>query len=141
MLNKADILYDDQPVEDFKKAIGSEVYLISAATRQGINELIKAVFEKLQTLPKMEKLDYEPFVYAERDTTSFVITRDDDGGFDVSGGLIEELARNVVLDSYDSFTYFQRKMKDEGVIKALRKAGAKDGDLVRVLDIEFEFVE
>jgi GTP-binding protein len=89
----------------------------------------------------MEKLDYEPYEYPDRDTTSFTITRDDDGGFDVSGGLIEELARNVVLDSYDSFTYFQRKMKDEGVIKALRRAGAKDGDLVRVLDLEFEFVE
>lgn len=140
-LNKADVLYDDEPVEEFKKAVKSEVYLISAATRQGIEQLIKAVYEKLQTLPKMEKLDYEPYEYPDRDTTSFTITRDDDGGFDVSGGLIEELARNVVLDSYDSFTYFQRKMKDEGVIKALRKAGAKDGDLVRVLDLEFEFVE
>ena len=54
---------------------------------------------------------------------------------------MEELARNVVLDSYDSFNWFQKKLKEEGVIKALRRAGAKDGDTVRVLDIEFEFVE
>ena len=54
---------------------------------------------------------------------------------------MEELARNVVLDSYDSFRYFQKKLKETGIIKALRKAGAKDGDTVRVLDIEFEYVE
>ena len=89
----------------------------------------------------MEKLEYEPFEYEERDTTSFEVSRLDDGAFLVSGGLMEELARNVVLDSYDSFQYFQRKLKDEGVIKALRRAGATDGDTVRVLDIEFEFVE
>ena len=54
---------------------------------------------------------------------------------------MEEFARNVVLDSADSFAYFQRKLKDNGVIKALRKAGIKDGDTVRVMDIEFEFIE
>lgn len=47
----------------------------------------------------------------------------------------------MVLDSSDSFHYFQRKLKDLGVIKALRAAGAEDGDTVRILDIEFEFVE
>ncbi len=141
-LNKADVLYDDEPVKAFKKAIKNKnIYLISAATRQGVDELIKAIFEKLQTLPKMEKLDFEPFEYEERDTTSFEVSRCDDGSFLITGGLMEELARNVVLDSYDSFQYFQRKLKDEGVIKALRRAGATDGDTVRVLDIEFEFVE
>ena len=67
--------------------------------------------------------------------------RDDDGAFELCGGMIEELARNVVLDSYDSFRYFQKQLKDKGVIKALKKAGAKDGDLVRVMDIEFDYVE
>ena len=99
------------------------------------------MYDKLQTLPPAEKLDYEPFEYERRDTTGFTVTRDDDGGFDVGGGLVEELARNVVLDSYDSFRYFQKKLKETGIIKALRKAGAKDGDTVRVLDIEFEYVE
>lgn len=106
-----------------------------------MDELIKAVYEKLEKLPPVSKLEYEPFEYEARDTTGFTVTRDDDGGFDVSGGLMEELARNVVLDSYDSFNWFQKKLKEAGVIKALRRAGAKDGDTVRVLDIEFEFVE
>ena len=140
-LNKADILPDDENIKQFKKSVKAPVVVISAATRQGIDELIKTVFEKLQTLPAIEKLEYEPFEYEKRDTTGFAITRDDDGGFDVSGGLVEELSRNVVLDSYDSFNWFQKKLKETGIIKALRKAGATDGDTVRVLDIEFEFIE
>ncbi len=140
-LNKADLLYDDEAVKNFRRHVRKPIYLISGATHQGIDELLDAVYEKLQTLPAAEKLEYEPFEYERRDTTDFEVTRDDDGGFDISGGLVEELARNVVLDSYDSFRYFQKKLKETGVIKALRKAGAKDGDTVRVLDVEFEFVE
>lgn len=140
-LNKSDVLWDDTAVKEFRKRVKKPTVLISAATRKGVDELVKKVYETLQTLPEMEKMDYVPFEYEERDTTSFYVTRCDDGGFDVSGGLVEELARNVVLDSYDSFNYFQRKLKDTGIIKALRKAGAADGDTVRVLDIEFEFVE
>ena len=140
-LNKADLLYDDEAVKNFRRHVRKPIYLISGATHQGIDELLDAVYEKLQTLPAAEKLEYEPFEYERRDTTDFEVTRDDDGGFDISGGLVEELARNVVLDSYDSFRYFQKKLKETGVIKALRKAGAKDGDTVHVLDVEFEFVE
>ena len=140
-LNKADLLMDDEAVKKFRRHVRKPIYLISGATRQGIDALLDAVYDKLQTLPPAEKLDYEPFEYERRDTTGFTVTRDDDGGFDVGGGLVEELARNVVLDSYDSFRYFQKKLKETGIIKALRKAGAKDSDTVRVLDIEFEYVE
>lgn len=140
-LNKADLLLDDEAVKNFRRHVRKPIFIISGATYQGVDKLLDAVYEKLQTLPASEKLDYEPFEYERRDTTGFEVTRDDDGGFDVSGGLVDELARNVVLDSYDSFRYFQKKLKETGVIKALRKAGAKDGDTVRVLDIEFEYVE
>lgn len=140
-LNKADLLYDDEVVKNFRRHVRKPIYLISGATRQGIDELLDAVYAKLQTLPPATKLEYEPFEYERRSNTDFEVTRDDDGGFDISGGLVEELARNVVLDSYDSFRYFQKKLKETGVIKALRRAGAKDGDTVRVLDVEFEFVE
>ena len=47
----------------------------------------------------------------------------------------------VLIDNYDSFKYFQKQLKDRGVIKALKKAGVKDGDLIRIMDIEFDYVE
>ena len=41
----------------------------------------------------------------------------------------------------ESRNYFQKRLRDDGVIKALKKAGAGEGDTVRILDVEFEFVE
>lgn len=140
-LNKADVLPDKKAVAAFEKAVGKKTILVSAATRQGIDELIRAVGAELEKLPPLAPMEYEPFCLATEISQEFEIARDDDGAFEVYGGLVDELARNVVLDDYDSFAYFQKKLKECGVIKALRKSGIKDGDLVRIMDIEFDFVE
>lgn len=140
-LNKTDILQDRKPIEDFKKKIKKPVVEISAATGAGTDKLIEEMFSALKTLPPPSPLEFERFEYAPKDTSSFEIGRFDDGAFEVTGGMMEELARNVVLDNYDSFSYFQKRLKEEGVIKALKKAGAKDGDTVRIMDIEFDYVE
>lgn len=140
-LNKAEMLPDDRAVTEFRRKVKVPCFPISAVTRQGIGELIKCVWETLSELPPAAPLEYEPFVYPDRDTVGFTISRDDDGAYEVSGGMIEELARGVVLDSYDSFSYFQKRLRDDGVIKALKKAGICEGDTVRIMDIEFEFVE
>ncbi len=140
-LNKTDILQDRKPVENFKKKVGKPVVEISAATGAGLDKLIEETFSVLKTLPPLAPLEFERFEYMPKDTRSFEIGRFDDGAFEVSGGMMEELARNVILDNYDSFAYFQKRLKEEGVIKALKKAGAKDGDVVRIMDIEFDYVE
>ncbi|MDE7395622.1 MAG: GTPase ObgE [Clostridiales bacterium] len=140
-LNKAELLENDVKVKEFARKVKVPCVPISAATRQGLTQLLDTVWETLSALPPAEPLDFEPFVYPARNTEGFSISRDDDGAFEVTGGMIEELARNVVLSSYDSFAYFQKKLRDEGVIKALKKAGAAEGDTVRIMDVEFEFVE
>ncbi|MCL2256342.1 MAG: Obg family GTPase CgtA, partial [Firmicutes bacterium] len=142
VLNKSDVLGgDNKKIADFKKKTKKQVIPISAATGEGIKDLINAIWEKLKDMPAIEPLEFEPFEYKRADTTTFEIERFDDGAFGVSGGLIDELARNVTLDNYDSFIYFQKKIKDTGILKALKKAGAQDGDTVRIKDVEFDFVE
>ncbi len=140
-LNKAELLADDRAVTEFKRKVKVPCFPVSAVTKQGIDALIKCVWETLSEIPPVAPLEFEPYVFPERDTTGFSVRRDDDGAFEVCGGMIEELARGVVLDSYDSFNYFQKRLRDDGVIKALKKAGAGEGDTVRILDVEFEFVE
>ena len=75
------------------------------------------------------------------DKSSFEIKRADDGAYIVEGGLIDTLARNVVLSDYESSNYFYKTLTDRGVIKALIKSGIKEGDTVRIKDIEFEYYE
>ena len=141
VLNKSDLLFDDAAVKDFKKRVRAKVILVSGATGKGLDELKKEVVALLEDLPPLSAMDYEPFVYAPKSKDDFMVSRHDDGGFEVSGGLIEELARNVVFEDIDSFNYFQKRLKDSGVIKALRKAGLQDGATVRILDFEFDYVE
>ena len=99
------------------------------------------VSEKLKTLPPLKPLEFEPFVYAKKDNDSFEVVRDDDGYFAVIGPLVDLFYRNVVLDDQDSIAYFQKTLREKGVISALRAKGAKDGDTVVIGEIEFDFVE
>ena len=77
----------------------------------------------------------------EKDRTSFMIVKDEYGIYEVLGGLVDTLVRNVVLDDFESNRYFQNTLKERGVFAALRAEGCKEGDTVRIADIEFDFVE
>ena len=86
-------------------------------------------------------MKFERFEYEKADKTAYYITRDDDGAYNIQGGFIDELIRNVVLSDSQSFAYFQKVMKDKGIIKHLRKLGAVDGDTIRIKDFDFEFYD
>ena len=137
-LNKTDCA-DKDAVKKFRAQIKGEIYEISGVTHAGIKELMRAVAAKLATLPPQRPMEFEPFRYVDADPNSFAVTRADDGAFVLGGELIERLARTVVLEDRDSFAYFQRRLDDGGVTKALKNAGIKDGDTVRILDTEFKY--
>ena len=141
VLNKCDLLNDDKPVARFKKLTKTAPLKIIGAIAEGTDALIAAIYEKLKELPPLKPLEFEPFEYALRDTSEFEVIKTGDGEFEVFGGMIEELARNVMLDNPDSLRYFQKRLKDEGVLKALRKHGVKDGDTVHMMDVEFDYSE
>lgn len=141
VVNKADIMTDYSVTDKLGELSGGEVILMSAIHHSGVEELIKKMHEKLRELPPPAPLEYEPFVFEKPDKDSFDVVKNDDGEYEVFGGMIDELARNVILDNYDSMQYFQRQIRERGIDKALRKAGVKTGDTVRMLDIEFEYVE
>jgi len=137
VLNKCDSATKQQ-IDKFKKSIKGTVVEISAITKDGIEELKRVVYDTLQTIPKTQaQIDF--YTYPKRDTVNFEIVRNDDGSFEVIGGRVDELARNVVLDKLDSFNYFQQKLKESGIMQALHNMGAKSGDSVQILDIEFTY--
>jgi GTP-binding protein len=138
-LNKADIA-DTQQIDKFRAAIKLKTILISAATGQGLSQLNQEVYSQLLTIPP-DDTPLELFTYPERDTMSFEIERHDDASFEIYGAMIDELARNVVLDDIDSYKYFQKKLKDNGIMRSLKDYGAKDGDKVKIMDFEFEYFD
>ncbi|MDE6210760.1 MAG: GTPase ObgE [Clostridia bacterium] len=139
--NKCDLLEDESAVDEFEKKIGKKVIRVSAISNSGTKEMLSQIVDLLDTLPEAEPMEVVEFDENRNDSTSYIVTIDEDGVYEVHGGLINMLVRNVVLDDYESFRYFQKMLKDRGVIKELVKNGCKEGDTVRIADIEFDFVE
>lgn len=141
--NKMDMPNADENLKAFQKKFGKKYTIIPTTTiiHEGVEVLLKAIVDKLETLPPVEPIQFEPVTLQKEEEDTFEIVKLDEDVFEVVGGLVTILSRKVNMDDYDSFRYFQRVLNDKGVIKALRNAGAVDGSTVIVGDIEFDFVD
>ncbi len=139
--NKCDLLQDEGYIKRFEEKIGQKVFPISAVSHTGVDALLAEIVKKLGELPPAEPLEIEEYYEEVPDNASFEVFRGSDGSFMVEGGLIDMLSRNVILSDYESYHYFQKVLEERGVFKALRDAGIKEGDVVRMKDIEFEYTE
>lgn len=114
---------------------------ISAIMHKGLEELLTTTAKKLETLPKPQPIQFEKFEYEKPNKTRWDIIRNDDGSFEIVGGFVDELVRNVVLSDSHSFAYFQKLLKEKGIIKELKKLGADEKSTIRIADFDFEFIE
>ncbi len=139
---KADLLADREAVSRFEQAIGQHVYVISALSGEGLDELVRVMKAKVDQLPPPSRVEVdEDFELEPKSDQSYSIRRQDDGSFVVEGGLVDFLEQNVTLDSSQSFAFFQKVLKDRGVISELRKRGMKEGDTVIIGGVSFEWLE
>ena len=140
--NKMDLPGAQENLERLKKHLHGtdiEVYPISAATRQGFDELMGAIVRILPTLPEITVFEEEPEAIAAPEAP-FTIDRDG-AVYIVSGPAMEMLIDSVNFSDEQSLNYFHRTLRSRGVIDALRAAGAKEGDTVAIGDMEFDFIE
>ncbi|GAE92602.1 GTP-binding protein Obg [Gracilibacillus boraciitolerans JCM 21714] len=146
--NKMDLPEAEEQLTFFKEQLEADypIYPISTITKTGIRDLLFAVANKLDEIPK----NYQPLeekedrvVYRfEKEKAAFSITRDPDGAFVLYGEKIEKLFKMTDLNRDESVQRFSRQLRSMGVDDALRERGATDGgDTVRLLDYEFEFME
>ncbi len=140
--NKCDCFGAEENLKNFRKKYGKkyQIFPITAVKGEGTLELVKAISALLDTLPPAERIPADEFEFIEGDNTSFEINVVEEGTFEVTGGLVDMLCRNVVLNNPDSMNYFQRVLRFRGVIKALVKAGCREGDTVIVGEVEFDFI-
>jgi GTP-binding protein len=125
----------------YAKEKGYQVFPISAATGKGIRELMFYVSQKLKELPVkplISDTDKE-VVYSVKEEQPFTI-RKEGSAFIVEGEWVRKIISSTNIDSYDSMQYFQRAIKNIGIIKALEDLGINEGDTVKVYDIEFEYI-
>ena len=144
--NKTDALdpeiVDVKSFEAYVKENGWELMYVSAATGEGLNELILRSAEELKDLPPMTvyEAEYEPedaYVGGGKETS---ITYED-GVYLVEGEWLFNLMGQINFSDYESLNYFQRILQRSGVFEELEKHGCKDGDTVSIYDFEFDFVK
>lgn len=144
--NKLDLTGGDDRFITFKQEMerqGYRVFGISAATRQGVDELMRYAAERLSKIPVPQvTIEEEPeaAVYDASGDSGFAVTLEDDV-YVVSGRLIDRIMGSTNFADSDSVQFFQRALRSKGVIDALREAGAGEGDTVRMLEFEFDFVD
>ena len=142
-LNKCDVAGAEENLKAFKKKFGRKykLYPITAVSGEGTEELIKGVWEILSTLPKAEPVEVaEGFTYRKSGNLDFEIYIDENGAFVIVGSLVDMLCRNVALNDAESMAYFQKILREKGVITKLLKMGMKQGDTVIIGDVEFDYV-
>lgn len=146
--NKCDMLYDENIFLEFKKKVNElgydKVFKMSAATRDGVDEVIKAAAEMLKNIPitGLEISEDEKYVPEEKKFTYEieVIKGEEFTTFNISGTFVDRLLESVSTEDPDSLRYFQKVLKNKGVTSELMELGIKDGDLVRLNDFEFDYI-
>ena len=146
--NKIDIMDPEsdnlERVKAWARAREIQVFPISAATHEGVNELIYAVWARLKELPQTPKVFEKTFDWLDAVPEDLPYSVDYDEKtkeYKVEGPLIEKMLGYTNLQSERGFIYFQKFMKDRGIMDALKAKGLQEGDTVRLYGHAFEYYD
>ena len=142
--NKLDVMQDENLLKDLEELAKNEdieIFKISAATGEGIDDLMNYVTKILKELPKEELVEVEErMVYTLEDKDEFTITRNGDE-YLVEGPAVERLMGRINIGDNESMHYFQKMIRQLGIEDSLKKKGVKEGNTVKFLEWEFEWYE
>ncbi len=148
--NKMDMPDAEENLKVFKEKLEEDypIFPVSAITRTGLRDLLFAIADKLETTPEfpLEEVQEEAGVHRvlykhEADERQFFISRDSDGSFVLTGEGIEKLFKMTDFSRDESVKRFARQMRGMGIDEELRQRGAKDGDIVKLMEYELEFID
>ncbi len=144
--NKCDILDRTQvDIDAFEKFVSDSGYTlvyISAASGEGVKELCRKAYDMLALLPPLTiyEPEYEEEIKEQGKPDDITVKKEKDV-FIVEGEWLRWLMSSINFDDRESFSYFERMMRENGVIDKMRELGIKDGDTVSMYDLEFDFVD
>ncbi|MCL2616971.1 MAG: GTPase ObgE [Defluviitaleaceae bacterium] len=141
--NKMDITGAEEGLERLRAEFG-DIFPISAATGEGVNELISYVSQLVSQQPKMEPLvpdffEYEAGLELGHDNEPFTVEIVDEGVYSVEGLGIERMLGFTSIDTEKGFAFFQRYIKEKGINTKLEEMGIQEGDTVKLYNLEFEY--
>ena len=148
--NKLDLIQSqeekDEILNSIKKAAGDDiqVFPISAATNAGIKELlyfVKNMLEETKEDTSVFESEISPDDYFEDEVLTYTAEKISDGTYSVTGPKIEKMLGYTNLESEKGFMFFQKFMKEQGIIDELKGLGLSEGDTVKIYGHEFDYYE
>ncbi|MGT2682341.1 GTPase ObgE [Streptococcus porci] len=154
--NKMDMPDAEENLKVFKEKLAADydefdelpmIFPISSLAQQGLDNLLEATADLLDKTDEFllyteeDMQDDEVYYGFNDDERPFEITRDDDAAWVLYGEKLERLFVMTNMERDESIMKFARQLRGMGVDEALRERGAKDGDIVRIGNFEFEFVD
>jgi GTP-binding protein len=152
--NKCDLIQEPEeageknPIDEIRaycEPLGIEVFPISAATGQGVKDLLYHCSSVLAQMPSdimTYEQEYDPELELAEDTDPFTVSYDAKAKeYIVEGPRIERMLGYTNLESEKGFVFFQKFLVDNGIIDELKRLGCKEGDFVRLYGHGFEFYD
>ena len=142
--NKMDIVYDETMVETFRQAMEARGYIfftLSAATHQGVGDLIAKIAEQLSTLPPVQvyEPEYIPVEKPPAKPEDLSIRVVDGDTWLIEGEWLDELMERINFGDNESLMYFERHLQEAGIYERLEEMGIEEGDTVAMAGMEFEY--
>ena len=141
--NKMDMTSSLDNLERFKKKVDLPIYPISAIKKEGLNKVINVLadyLDKIKKEPISDAIKKSHVVYKYKEEEPFKIIKEN-GGFRIKGDKIEKILKMTWFASDETYRRFSNKMKKMGIEDKLHDMGAKNGDMIYILDYEFEYRE
>lgn len=142
--NKMDLPQAKENLEEFKKKIDKEIYEISAINNQNLDNLINALSELVKNTK--EEVLYEEdrqekhVLYKFKKEKPFTIIKEGTA-FVIKGEQVEKIFKMMNFNTEEAISRFAKKLRTMGVDEELEKMGVKEGDIIKILDYEFEYTK
>ena len=147
--NKIDAIWDKEhdPVEKIRREFepeGIKVFPISAVTGQGLKELmyyVKGLLDRVDHKPVVFKQEFFPEDMFARENLPYTVEKStkEENTYVVEGPRIEKMLGYTNLESEKGFAFFQRFLKETGILEKLEAAGIQEGDTVRMYGLSFTY--
>ena len=147
--NKMDLIFEEEEKERVIKdleAIDStiKVFPISAATGEGTKELLYQLLEMVKAAGEEDSVfesEFDVTDYYSKTVEPFTVEKVDDTTYSIEGPRIERMLGYTNLESEKGFLFFQKFMREQGILDEIKALGIQEGDTVRIYGHEFDYYE
>ena len=142
--NKMDILSSKDNLIEFKKKVNKDIYEISAINNQNLDTIINVLSDLVKNTKEEilydESVQEKHVLYKFKKEKPFTIIKEGKD-FVIKGEQVEKIFKMINFNTEEAISRFAKKLRNMGVDEELEKMGVQEGDIIKILDYEFEYTK